>query len=199
MTRLSAALVLLTGIGSCPVMAPAEEAAPKSAPARGRTMMFVDDHDILYRSGTLRVMNPARRHSDTALISQTRPWEVAIGWVSVYRDPETGRYQLWYQAYAGRRAGDKRLECVVCYAESDDGITFTKPDLDLFPFKDHPKSTEDGFRVRGYSRDDAVPIEGDSLRHRVAWKEHGLDTLPAGRYLLRLHLEGATLFAVSYR
>jgi hypothetical protein len=59
--------------------------------------------------------------------------------------------------------------------------------------------TEDGFRVRGYSRDDAVPIEGDSLRHRVAWKEHGLANLPAGRYLLRLHLEGATLFAVSYR
>jgi hypothetical protein len=103
-------------------------------------MMFVDDHDILYRSGTVRVMNPTRRHSDTALISQTKPWEVAIGWVSVYRDPKTGRYQLWYQAYAGRRAGDKRLECVVCYAESDDGITFTKPDLDLFPFKDHAKS-----------------------------------------------------------
>ena len=131
MTRLAAALVVLTGIGLSPVTAPAEEAA--QAPARGRTMMFVDDHDILYRSGTLRVMNPARRHADTALISQTKPWEVAIGWVSVYRNPESGKHQLWYQAYAGKRAGDKRLECVVCYAESDDGIAFTKPDLDLFP------------------------------------------------------------------
>src|SRR4051812_22586448 len=129
MTRLSAALVLLTGIGPCPVTAPAEAAAPKPDPARGRTMMFVDDHDILYRSGTIRVMNAALRHSEAALISQTRPWEVAIGWVSVYRDPETARYQLWYQAYPARRAGDKRLECVVCYAGSDDGITFTRPDL----------------------------------------------------------------------
>src|SRR5262245_16204724 len=60
--------------------------------------------------------------------------------------------------------------------------------------------TRDGpDRQQGYSRDDAVPIEGDSLRHRVAWKEHGLDNLPAGPYLIRLHLDGATLFAVSYR
>ena len=94
MTRLSAAFVLLTRIGSCSVTAPAEDAGPEPAPARRRTMMFVDDHDLLYRSGTTRVLNPARRHSDTALISQTKPWEVAIGWVSVYREPETGRYQL---------------------------------------------------------------------------------------------------------
>ncbi len=99
--------------------------------------MFVDDHDVLYRSGTTRVSQPARRHSAKPLISQTRPWEVAIGWTSVYRDARTGKYQLWYQAYAGNRAGDKRLKCVVCYAESDDGLHFVKPELALFPFKEH--------------------------------------------------------------
>src|SRR5262249_46023046 len=106
----------------------------------GRTLLFWDDHDVLYRSGTERVLHPAKRHSDRPVIAQTLPWEVAIGWTSVYRDPKTGKYQLWYQAYAGKRAGDKRLECVVCYAESDDGLNFTKPDLDLFPFKDHAKT-----------------------------------------------------------
>jgi hypothetical protein len=44
------------------------------------------------------------------------------------------------QAYAGKRAGDKKRECVVCYAESDDGLTFSKPDFDLFPFKEHAKT-----------------------------------------------------------
>jgi hypothetical protein len=58
---------------------------------------------------------------------------------------------------------------------------------------------EEGYRVRGYSRDDAVPVRGDSLRHKVAWRDRRLDQLPAGRYLLRFHLEGATLFAVSFR
>ena len=47
---------------------------------------------------------------------------------------------MWYQAYAGKRAGDKRLECVVCYAESTDGIAFVKPELDLHPFKEHAKT-----------------------------------------------------------
>src|SRR5690349_5477534 len=111
-------------IGVAAVRASAAE--PKAA---GRTLMFVDDHDVLYRSGTTRVMQPAQRHSEQAVISQTKPWEVAIAWTSVYRDPQSGKYQLWYQAYAGKRAGDKKLECVVCYAESDDGIHFTKPDL----------------------------------------------------------------------
>ena len=106
--------------------------------AQGRTLMFVDDHDVLYRSGTTRVLHPATRHSDKPLIAQTKPWEVAIGWTTVWRDPASGKYQLWYQAYAGKRAGDKTLECVVCYAESDDGITFVNPELDLFRFKDYP-------------------------------------------------------------
>jgi len=116
-----------------------QDATP-AAPALGRTLLFVDDHDVLYRSGTTRVLQPAKRASDTALISQTKQWEVAIGWTSVYRDPQTGKYQLWYQAYAGKRAGDKRLECIVCYAESDDGLHFTKPEFDLFPFKEHAKT-----------------------------------------------------------
>ena len=112
-----------------------------AALAKGRTLLMVDDHDILYRSGTNRVLNPAQRHSDRPLIAMDKKWEVGIAWTSAYRNPNTGKYQLWYQAYAGGRAGDKRLKCVVCYAESDDGITFTKPELDLFPYSDELKKT----------------------------------------------------------
>ena len=86
-------------------------------PACGRTILLVDDHDVLYRSGTVRVLHPATRHPKNPLILQDKPWEVAIAWTSIHRDAKTGKYQLWYQAYAGKRAGDKRLECVVCYAE----------------------------------------------------------------------------------
>jgi len=128
-------LAVVAAFLSLPSSTTAEDVSGR--PAAGRTLMFVDDHDILYRSGTTRVLHPAVRHPENPLISQTKPWEVAIGWTSIYRDPSSGKYQLWYQAYAGRRAGDKRLECVVCYAESDDGIHFSKPELDLFPFKDH--------------------------------------------------------------
>jgi len=56
----------------------------------------------------------------------------------------------------------------------------------------------DGYRVRGYSRDDAVVIRGDSFRHRLAWKNCDIRELPAGMYKLRLHLENAEVFAVSF-
>jgi hypothetical protein len=124
----------LVGIILCS-SAPSLAQAPKP-----RTILLVDDQDILYRSGTQRVLHPAKRQTEDALISQTEPWEVAIAWNSIYHNPDTGKYQLWYQAYAGHRAGDKKLECLVCYAESDDGIHFTKPALDLFPFKEHAKT-----------------------------------------------------------
>jgi hypothetical protein len=107
-----------------------------SAPsAKGRTLLFVDDHHVLYRSGTRRFVRPADRRATTAMIRQEKPWELAIGWTSIYRNPKTGKYQLWYQGYGGVPVEDKRMECVVCYAESDDGLTFIKPELDLFPFE----------------------------------------------------------------
>ena len=57
----------------------------------------------------------------------------------------------------------------------------------------------DGYRVRGYSKDDAVVIEGDSLRHKVAWKSKDISSLPAGNYKIRLHLENAEVFAVTLK
>lgn len=105
-----------------------------ASPAAERTILLVDDHEVLYRSGTRRFLNPPARHARNPLIAEDKPWELAIGWTSVHRDAETGKYQLWYQAYAGKRTQAKSHECVVCYAESDDGIAFTKPSLGLHAF-----------------------------------------------------------------
>ena len=57
--------------------------------------------------------------------------------------------------------------------------------------------TADGYRVRGFTQDDATPLIGDSLRHAVVWKGSQLTDLPAGRYMLRLHLNRAAVFAVT--
>ena len=101
-----------------------------------RTLLFCDDHHVLYRSATVRVLHRPERHPANPLIAPTRPWEVALAWTSVYRDPQSGRYQLWYQAYTGDMARERTHRCVVCYAESDDGVHFVKPELDLFAFNE---------------------------------------------------------------
>ena len=54
-----------------------------------------------------------------------------------------------------------------------------------------------GRRVRGFSAEDSIPIHGDSLQHAVRWKERSLSTLPAGEYMIRLHLRKATVYAVD--
>lgn len=57
--------------------------------------------------------------------------------------------------------------------------------------------TEEGYRLRGYSKQDAAPLKGDSLRHKVTWKNRGRHELPPGKYMLRVHLDNATLYAVD--
>lgn len=105
-----------------------------AAAAADRTLLLVDDSDVLYRAGTRRVLHPARRHPANPLIRPEHPWEGAIGWTSVHRDPRTGKVQVWYQGYSGKAAREKKNESVVCYAESADGIRFTKPILRLFDY-----------------------------------------------------------------
>ncbi len=103
--------------------------------AEERHLLFVDDRSVLYRSGTKRVFHPAKPYSSNPVIREDLPWEMAIAWNSIIRDPETGKYRLWYQAYAGGRDERKSRKCVVCYAESDDGINFVKPKLGIHDFK----------------------------------------------------------------
>jgi len=104
--------------------------------AADKTLLFIDDHHVLYQSGTRQVLQPAQSHTTQPVIGETKPWELAIGYCSVIRNPQTEQYQAWYQSYAGGRAQDPTRRVTLCYAESADGIQWNKPDLDLFPFND---------------------------------------------------------------
>ena len=55
----------------------------------------------------------------------------------------------------------------------------------------------EGYRVRGFSRDDCLPIRGHSLRHPVRWRERQLADLAPGEYRLRIHLQEAEIFAIT--
>jgi hypothetical protein len=58
---------------------------------------------------------------------------------------------------------------------------------------------EDGYRLRGFTRDEAIPLQADDLAQEARWKEKQVADLPPGRYLLRVHLEKADLFAVTLK
>ncbi|HRJ70745.1 MAG TPA: hypothetical protein PLS03_00890 [Terrimicrobiaceae bacterium] len=108
--------------------------APLHAGTASKTLLFVDEHDILYRSGTMRRLHPLTKYEGNPVVYPEHKWDNWCGWVSVVRHPETGKFQMWYQGYSGKSNTDKRLKSVVCYAESDDGLKWVKPKLNLFPY-----------------------------------------------------------------
>jgi hypothetical protein len=115
------------------------------------TILLADETSILYRSGTERIATSFKRYKDNPVIKQDHPWEDAIGWSSIYRNTETGKYQLWYQGYAKDQVEERTQDHPVCYAESDDGIHFEKPMFDLFPIKGSPKNNIVMLGNGGYS------------------------------------------------
>lgn len=147
-----------------------------------RTILLVDDGDVLYRSGTQRVLEPFERWTNNPVLKgREKAWEVAVGWMSVYRQPETGRYQLWYQAFSGDRAQDRTRRCVVCYAESPDGLRFTKPDLNLFDYNGGPGGNivllANGGRSERYGASVVIdPREADpARRYKMAYFDFAKD------------------------
>jgi hypothetical protein len=54
-----------------------------------------------------------------------------------------------------------------------------------------------GLRVRGFPREDASPLTDNSLVLTPTWQGRTVAALPPGRYLLRLHLENASVYALT--
>ncbi len=105
-----------------------------------KTILAAHEDAILYRSGTTYVMQSPERCQANPVLAAAMPWELAIGYCSVFHDPVTGLYQAWYQAYAGSRAEHPTRRVVLCYATSRDGLHWEKPKLRLFDFNENPET-----------------------------------------------------------
>lgn len=55
--------------------------------------------------------------------------ELVGAYPNYIRDPETGIFKAWYQRAGTHAAPGLNLSSILCYAESDDGIHWKKPDL----------------------------------------------------------------------
>jgi hypothetical protein len=93
-----------------------------------RRELFVDRHLIeRLEDAELRPGQPRRAE---VVLKFDQPWEYAAGFVTVIKDGDI--YRLYYRG--GRRGADGKYDEngeVTCYAESRDGITWTKPALGM--------------------------------------------------------------------
>jgi hypothetical protein len=86
------------------------------------------------------------------LLKAEKPWEdFTIGYCNVIRDG--ARWRMWYAAYDHHYRND--ADGILCYAESADGVTWTKPELGLIEYDGNTRnnivfaSGDNGARVHG--------------------------------------------------
>jgi hypothetical protein len=84
-------------------------------------------------TGLKRTLHPVQKHPDNPIVVPDQPWETQAKCIlpmTILRDPDTGKFRLWYSAW-GKQLGKPTYEC---YAESQDGLHWIKPDLGLVEF-----------------------------------------------------------------
>lgn len=129
-------------------------------PLDATRQLFLDDYLIATSENVTRQVHAVQKHAANPVLRATEPWEgeVAILYGSVLRDGD--KYRAWYYA-----AGN------VAYAESDDGLRWTKPRLGIIQVDGQdtnlvvgrsaapgrPGFLPDFYEVFGVHRDDRDP------------------------------------------
>ncbi len=153
--------------------------------------LFLDAAVVEAQSGLQRMFHACVKHESNPVIARDKPWEgkSAITGPYVYGTVlrQAGKFRLWYQLLSeGNHVG---------YAESEDGVHWNKPLLDVVPFEGQPTNlvvsawTPDKFSsvqchnpsliwlpnesnpMRQYA---LFGFDGDSRGPRVGWSHDGI-------------------------
>lgn len=139
----------LTGLGAASLQnaaAAAEEKPPAAAVIKNESVpvvgdaaqLFVDLDRVEQLENARQVFHAADKHPQNPVLHKEKPWEHDRGtWGSVSYDAREKLFKVWYGASSGRQAhyapGSPLVPCsVLCYAVSEDGIRWRRPDLGLY-------------------------------------------------------------------
>ncbi|MEZ6127111.1 MAG: hypothetical protein R3C59_00350 [Planctomycetaceae bacterium] len=103
------------------------------------SLFAFDDVSIPFTQNLRLQMNSPERHPENPVVDRgpdgaVDTWAVQF-YGSVIRDPDSHRFRMWYvavsQAERQRETSQPSVPWRVAYAESDDGVRWRKPDLEL--------------------------------------------------------------------
>ncbi len=143
-----------------------------------RRELFVDRHLIERLENAQLVVH--RPQPQEVSLTLDRPWEAeGPGYVTVFQDGDL--YQMYYRALPDGE-GPRDIRQVTCYAESQDGIHWTRPELGIVEFQ-------------GSKRNDIV-LQGATSHNITPWRDQNPACLPEARYksVGGLFRVGLTLF-----
>ena len=151
--------------------------------------LFVDDHVIEKIEGDawLELQQPMPR--EVSLVMD-RPWEGnTCAYYTVFHDKDFSGEDVIRMYYRGSgydsEARDKTHRQVTCYAESKDGIHWTRPNLGLFEFEG--------------SKENNIVWDGAGTGSFTPFKDTSPDCPPEARYkaLGQVHRSGTPYFAAQ--
>ena len=124
----SVSLLVLLAIG--PVLAgdpPREDQiiGPPKGPWR---RLFLDAMVVEQQQGLLRVFHAAEKHPANPVLRKDKEWEGKGPYVYGTVMWDADRLRMWYHHFVGGQYWDS-------YAESSDGIAWTKPNLGIVTYK----------------------------------------------------------------
>ncbi|MEO9004173.1 MAG: hypothetical protein ABI288_05530 [Ginsengibacter sp.] len=96
--------------------------------------LFLDNYHLETMVDIQRIVHPGNK--TRPLIVATEPWEgdaVYIYGTVLVDEPKGSGYRMWYTAYS-------KGNYFLCYATSNDGITWKKPDLGIVDYKGSKKN-----------------------------------------------------------
>lgn len=127
------ALLLLSILLAAPARpAPALPSSVSPIDVGDRPQLFIDRLFAERASDVILRVEKPRKTGDICL-RRERPWESAtLNWFTVLQDGD--RMRMWYECYdiEGWPTAD---DTSFCYAESTDGVKWTRPDLGMFTYQ----------------------------------------------------------------
>ena len=97
----------------------------------GPWILFVDDYPVAGKSNVTRTYHPFTKHAGNPVLPPTEPWEDSIAYIyGTVLPAESGSgYRMWYHTLRPEDTNNDGSN--ILYAESTDGITWTKPILNI--------------------------------------------------------------------
>lgn len=131
-------------------------------------LLFVDDSGLAKSHGVTRTFHPARTRAEPVLVAD-RPWERGRVYIygTVTHDAATGEFRMWYST---------PKPSFLTYATSPDGLTWTKPSLDEFPYEGSIQTNiaYSGLHSTSLLIDPAAPTPEERYR-MIGVGEHGYE------------------------
>lgn len=151
----------------------------------GPWQLFADDHLVADRNGVTRTYHPFQKYAGNPIIPANKPWEGNNIYVygTILPNESGNGYRLWYHALP------TDVKYRLCYATSTNGISWTKPNLNIVTYngstanniflarsgQDHipsilhtPWETDPGRRYK------LINFDGAAGRFLGAWSSDGL-------------------------